>query len=112
MHYLVSDTTEETINYFPVFCADIILNVIKKHLLGHPDDTLSFERDLTSEEAKKYAGRHIIDFYRLNRKGDVCKVIMKGDKEYLKRVNIPENTVLGQETWEDDPEGAYHATYG
>jgi hypothetical protein len=89
MHYLVSDSTEETIATFETFDRDIILDRITEHLFKHPTDTLTFERDLTPEEARKWAGRHIIDFYRLNRKGEVCKVILKGDKEYLKVVKIP-----------------------
>lgn len=83
MYYLYSDRFDRDIAHFDTFDREAIHKGITDHLGTFTNDTVSYERDLTKEEAKKFAGRHIIDFYCCH-KGIVCKVISRGGKDYYR----------------------------
>lgn len=87
-YFLRSDNTDADIYTFEMFARILILKLIAKYLTDNPADTIVLERDLTISESKQYAGRQIIDFFKLNTKGVVCKIVTKGNKEYLKIIKI------------------------
>ena len=87
MYYLHSDNTENLIKSFETFDVLDIKMSILAHLEDNPTDTIEYSKDLSPEDAKKYVGKDIIDFYANNPKaGAPCKLILKGEKVFYKKL--------------------------
>jgi hypothetical protein len=87
-HLLFSQNSETVIEWFEKFDRGAIKASILKHLSHNPTDVLEHCKEFSKSDLKKYAGYDILDFYKLNSKGEVCKIITRGNKEYLLKIKI------------------------
>jgi hypothetical protein len=84
-YILYSQNKESNIALFEEFNAGLILDEVKRHLAENPTDTIQFEKELSHEAKKKYAGNEILAFYEVNPKnGKPSKCVLKGNKTYYK----------------------------
>ena len=86
-HSLFSQDHNMPIAWFDKFNAAEIKQGIIKHLKQFPADTLEHCKEYSKEDIKKYYGMEILNFYKCNSGGVPCKVVLKGDKEYLKQLS-------------------------
>ena len=74
--------------WFDKFDAAAIKEGIIKHLTDNPTDTIEHCKEYSKEDIKKYYGNEIINFYKCNKNGHPCRVVLKGNKEYLSKLDI------------------------
>ena len=84
---LYSQDKQQPVKWFDRFDKELIKEAIKEHLKDNPDDTVEHCKQYIKTNVNKYYGYNIISFYQNNKKGEACKVILKGNKEYLKVLN-------------------------
>lgn len=80
-HSLFSQDQDRVIAFFDKFNKEDIKAAIIEHLTNFPDDVLEH----CKEYPKGEIGQEIINFYQMN-KGVPSKVVMKGDREYYKKL--------------------------
>lgn len=85
-HSLYSQDLDMPVAFFEVFNKENIKSEIISHLKRYPKDTLEHCKEYNKDDVKRFYGNQVINFYKTNRKGEVCKVIMKGNKEFLKSI--------------------------
>lgn len=86
-HALFSHDQDMYIEWFEKFDANTIKESIINHLTKFPADTLEHTKEYSKEDVKKYYGMEIINFYKCNKGGAPCKVILKGNKEFTKPIS-------------------------
>jgi hypothetical protein len=82
-HLLFSHNQDRPIQWFDKYNPIAIKEAIVQHLKDNPDDTVEHCKEYDNRELKKYAGYKIINFYT-TANCRPCKIILKGNKEYLK----------------------------
>ena len=87
-HAIFSDNKDMAVEWFEKFDKEAIKKAIVKHLANDPTDTLEHCKEYSKKDIKKYYGMEIINFYKCNKKGEPCLIILKGNKEYLKKLTI------------------------
>ncbi len=85
-HSLFSHQEDRTVAFFDRFDKVLIKEEIVAHLTEYPLDTIEHCREYPKGEIGRYYGRQIINFYKCNKEGQPCKVVFKGNKEYLKKL--------------------------
>lgn len=83
LHLLFSQDLDNVIQWFDKFDKDFIKTAIVEHLKHYPTDVLEHCKEFSKSDLRKFAGYDIINFYKLNSNGEVCKIITKGNKDYL-----------------------------
>lgn len=86
-HLLFSQNNDMPIAWFDQFDKEAIKEAIVERLTLDPTDTLEHCKEYSKSDLKRFYGHEIISFYQCNKKGKPCRVIWKGDKEYLKPLN-------------------------
>jgi hypothetical protein len=87
-HSLYSQDQDMTVKWFDKFDKEEIKCAIIEHLQNNPTDTIEHCKEFNKSDVRKYYGNEILNFYRLNSKGLPCKLVTKGDKNYLKPLNL------------------------
>lgn len=85
VHALYSQDQDQVIKWFDKFDKSAIKEVIKEHLIKHPKDTVEHTKE--HKGIKKFYGMEIINFYKNNSNNKPSKVIIRGNKEYLKTLS-------------------------
>ena len=75
-----------TVVWFNKFDAAEIKSKIIEHLKQYPADTLEHCKEYNKKDIKKYYGMEILNFYKCNKNGHPCRVVLKGYKEYLSKL--------------------------
>lgn len=73
-----------------IFQSDCRLTMQRKIIetLSETSKTLElYRRHECPKDRQKYYGDELIEFYKNNSKGYPCRIIFKGDREYLKTIN-------------------------
>jgi len=86
-HALFSQSLDVHVRWFEKFDKQAIKTAIVEHLKQYPDDVLEHCKDYPKEEAGKYYGMEIINFYQ-NFNNKPCRLIMKGNREYYKPLTV------------------------
>lgn len=87
-HLIFSQDTETPIRWFDKFDKDSIKDAIVKHLQENPNDTVEHCKEYNARDIRRYMGCNIISFYKMNPTSKkVCKVVLRGNKEYLKALD-------------------------
>lgn len=87
-HSLYSQDLSRPVAFFEKFNKEDIKKEIINHLTKYPEDTLEHCKEYSKSDIKKYYGSEIINFYSVNPKsGKVCKVVLKGNKEFYQPLN-------------------------
>lgn len=87
-NYMIhSQNQDMCVKYFDKFDKEQIKASLLEILKSDNRDTLELCKEPNKKDLRKFYGNEILDFYKLNKSGELCKVITKGNKEYLKKVN-------------------------
>ena len=86
-HLLFSQNQDMAIAWFDKFDAQAIKQAIVEHLTLDPTDTLEHCKVYSKSDIKRFYGHEILSLYECNKKGEPCKVITKGDKNYFRPLN-------------------------
>lgn len=83
-YFIFSQDQEIPVEFYQKFDKDRIKTAIIKHLSDNPEDVIELCREYDNNDPKRFYGMEIISFFQMNKKGQVCKVILKGEREFLK----------------------------
>jgi hypothetical protein len=88
-HYLFSQEQDMLVATFNNFDRTAIKNEIINHLMVCPNDTIEHCRDYSKRDLKRFAGYHILNFYRVNPKNKKASVIVtRNNKEYYRQLSV------------------------
>ena len=85
-HLLYSHNSDAPVVWFDKFNASDIKAAIVKHLTANTTDTIEHCKQYSNLDIKRFYGNEIINIYQYHN-GKVCKLIIKGNKEYFKPIN-------------------------
>ena len=71
---------------FDRFNKEQIKQAIISYLDTNPCDLIELCKDFNKSDLRRYAGYETLSFYQKNTSGLACKVVAKGNKEYLKPI--------------------------
>jgi len=83
-HLLWSQDLDMSVQWFDKFNPNEIKEGIIKHLQQYPNDVVEHCKEYNKQDAQKYYGFNILNYYQNNKQGKPCTVITKGSKEFLK----------------------------
>lgn len=87
-HSLYSENKEMVIKWFGKFDKEEIKKSIIEYLTENPSDVIEHCKEFNRKDVRSFYGNEILNFYKTNPKNlRVCKVIIKGNKEYLKELD-------------------------
>lgn len=86
-YMIYSQNQNICVKYFEKFDKEQIKISLIELLNKDNTDILEFCKEPSGKDLRKFYGYEILDYFALNKKGELCKIITKNNKEYLKKVN-------------------------
>lgn len=83
---IYSQNQEKTIFLFDKFDKEIIKKYLFEALKEDSKDTLELHKETSKKNNLGCLGGEILDFFQISRNGELCKIVTKGNKEFLKKI--------------------------